>query len=446
MDWRFFRAFIINDPTDMNMTHNKNGNSKKGDGASKTMAVEHLDKIGEIAVYYGFTPMKSPAIVKADIEAGKGIIEDDFVDDETEHHGKLPLSVEEKIALIRSYHELDWNSLPQPVLMYFKDPCRHACRQEGGAIKKNGGHRYADLEILGSSGPIAEAVLIQTGRMMLAEEGYADARVEINSLGDRDSLARFGRELVAYYRKNINEMTPECRQLLKRDPFELLASRDEACKALNEHAPRAMDFLSEASRHHLEEVLEYLEALKIPYAVNNGLIGNRSYCTETIFTIIDAAGPAAKDAPSRQHILALGLRYNGLAKRLNVKKDIQGVGLSLLIKNGSKGLRDTLKKIKRPIASFVQLGLESKLLSLDIVEQLRQAKIPLQLSLAKDRLGAQVSTVEKYHTPYVIVVGKKEAMDKTAIVRRVDTYSQETVPLADLPEHMKKIEKQYWGK
>jgi histidyl-tRNA synthetase len=143
--------------------------------------------------------------------------------------------------------------------------------------------------------------------------------------------------------------------------------------------------------------------------------------------------------------LALGLRYNGLAKRLNVKKDIQGVGLSLLIKGNVKGLRDAVKKIKRPIASFVQLGLESKLLSLDIVEKLRQAKIPLQLSLAKDRLGAQVSTVEKYHTPYVIVIGKKEAMDKAAIVRRVDTYSQETVPLTDLPEHMKKLEKQYWG-
>ena len=77
---------------------------------------------------------------------------------------------------------------------------------------------------------------------------------------------------------------------------------------------------------------------------------------------------------------------------------------------------------------------------------MRQAKIPLQLSLAKDRLGAQVSTVEKYHTPYVIVIGKKEAMDKTAIVRRVDTYSQDTVPLVDLPEYMKKVEKAYWGK
>ena len=88
-----------------------------------------------------------------------------------------------------------------------------------------------------------------------------------------------------------------------------------------------------------------------------------------------------------------------------------------------------MKKIKRPIASFVQLGLESKLLSLDIVEKLRLAKIPLQLSLGQGPPRRASLTVEKYHTPYVIVIGKKEAMDKTAIVRRVDTYSQETVPL-----------------
>jgi histidyl-tRNA synthetase len=96
--------------------------------------------------------------------------------------------------------------------------------------------------------------------------------------------------------------------------------------------------------------------------------------------------------------------------------------------------------MKRPIASFIQLGLQSKLLCLEIIESLRQAKIPLYLSLAKDRLGAQVSSVEKYNTPYVIVMGKKEAVERTAIVRKNDTHSQEIVSLDDLPTYMKKIE------
>jgi hypothetical protein len=43
-------------------------------------------------------------------------------------------------------------------------------------------------------------------------------------------------------------------------------------------------------------------------------------------------------------------------------------------------------------------------------------------------------------------MGKKEAMDKTAIVRRTDTYSQDIVPLSDLPSYMKRAERAYWKK
>ena len=396
---------------------------------SKFLKYEHLDKIGEIPVYYGFTPMKSPSVTKADLDAAKDILEGDFIDDETDRHGKLPLHVEEKIAIIRMYQEQDLQSLQQPVMIYFKDPCR-------GSIKKTGYHRYADLEVLGSSGPITEATLIQTARVMLAEEGYENARVEINSIGDRDSMARFTRELTAYYRKNINEMTPECRQIMKRDVFELLSSHNAGAKEINSKAPRAMDFLSEASKRHLEEVLEYLEALKIPYTINNALIGNRKYCTETIFTIVNSEGTDKK----KQAILALGARYNGLAKRVGMKRDIQGVGISILVPDANASLRKSVAKMKKPIASFIQLGLESKLASLYVIEQLRVVKIPLYLSLSKDRLGAQVSSVEKHHTPYVIVIGKKEAVERTAIVRRNDTHAQELVSWDNLAKYMKKME------
>ena len=408
---------------------NKPQSKKLGD--TRFISREHLDKIGEVAMYYGFEPAKSPAISKQDMDAAKDILEHDYVDDETEKHVRLPLHAEEKIALIRSYQEQNMHMLPQPVLLYFKDPCRGS--------KKSSYPRYADLEILGTSGPIAEATLIQTARAMLAEEGYKETMVEINSIGDHDSMARFSRELTAYYRKNMNEMSVECRQLFKKDPFELLAARDASCKELNAKAPKSMDFLTETSRMHLEEVLEYLETLHIPYVISNSLIGNRKYCTETIFTVIDT-DPAAK--ASSQHVLAVGVRYNSLSKRLSMKRDVQGVGISILVKGGKNGLRKDIAKVKRPIASFVQLGLESKLLSLDVIERLRQAKIPLYLSLAKDRLGAQVSSVERFHTPYVIVMGKKEAVERTAIVRRNDTHSQDIVSIEDLPKYMKKVEAQ----
>ncbi len=407
------------------------GRRKPAKKISKFIAYDNLDKIGEIAVYYGFVPTKSPVVSKNDISLAKDLIESEQPHANDDYPGNLSFHAEEKIALIRMYNDENMYTLPQPVMLYFKDPYR-------GALKNDKYHRYADFEILGASGSIAEATLIQTARAMLAEEGYVHTAVEINSIGDRDSINRFVRELTLYYRKHINSMSPECRQLFKNDAFSLLSSTDPSCAELNASAPRAMDFLTEVSRHHLEETLEYLESLKIPYSINNGLIGNRSYCTETVFSIINTDPEAAASKSPR--ILAIGTRYNGLAKRLSVKRDVHGVGMSLLIKGGKNNLRKPLTKMKRPIASFVQLGLDSKLLSLDIIERLRKVNIPLYLSLAKDRLGAQVSSIEKYHTPYVIVVGKKEAVEKTAIVRHNDTHSQDVVPLEELPKYMKKVE------
>lgn len=400
---------------------------------SRFIKYDHLDKIGEIAVYYGFTPAKSPSVTKADIEAAKDILESDTIDDETGRHSRLLLHAEEKVALIRTYHEEDMQALSQPVMLYYKDPFK--------GNKKGGYHRYADMEILGTSGPIAEATLIQTARLMLAEEGFKNTAVEVNSVGDRDSIARFLRELTAHYRKHVNDMSPECRQLLKNDPFEVLSTHSSDCDTLNEHAPKALDFLSESSRRHLEELLEYFESLGIGYTVNNSLVANRKYATETVFAIINAdADPSKKE----QRVLAVGVRYNGLARHLNMKRDIQGVGISILVKGDKPQLRKPITKTKRPIASFIQLGMEGKRVAIEVVESLRQAKIPLYLSLAKDRLGAQVSSVERYHPPYAIVMGKKEAVDRVAVVRRMDTHAQKIVSLDELPKHMKKVEADYW--
>ncbi len=407
--------------------------NKKSPNDQKFTNFENLDKIGEIPIYYGFLPHKSPEIKKSDIDLAKNLLEGDYIDDDNSSNTKLPLHVEEKIALLRMYTEDEMHTMPQPVMFYFKEPFK-------GSIKKGSGNynRYCDLEIMGGSKSIAEALLIQTTRAILKEEGYENICVEINSIGDKESINRFTRDLGNYYRKHVNDMHAECRQLLKKDPFDLLSCQNDKCKKMNESAPSSMDFLSESSRAHFQEVLEYLEALDIPYRINNNLIGNKKYCTETIFSINNLDNEKDK---KKQKVLAIGVRYDGLSKKIGAKKEIHGVGISLLIKNNKADLRKDVKKVKRPFASFVQLGFESKLLSLNIIESLRKEKIPLFLSLARDRLGAQVSAVEKYHIPYALIMGKKEAVERSVIVRNNDTHAQEIVEIENLPKYMKKLEK-----
>ncbi len=398
---------------------------------------ENLDKIGEIPVYYGFIPHKSPEIKKSDLDLCKNLLEGDYIDEDSESALHLPLHVEEKVALLRMYTENNMHMEPQPMMFYFKEPFKKN-KQMNSKKTDNSYNRYCDLEIMGGSKSIAEALLIKTTCSILKEEGYTDFSVEINSIGDKESINRFARDLTNHYRKNINDMHSECRQLLKKDPFELLGCKNEKCKKINENAPKSMSFLSESSRNHFQEVLEYMEALNIPYKINNNLIGNRKYCTETIFSI----NTANQDKKSKeQKVLAIGVRYDGLSKKIGMKKEIHGVGISILIKNNKPELRKEIKKIKRPFASFVQLGFESKLMSLSIIDKLREEKIPLFLSLARDRLGAQVSAVEKYHIPYALIMGKKEAVEKTVIVRNNETHAQEIVSIDELAKYMKKLDK-----
>jgi histidyl-tRNA synthetase len=67
--------------------------------------------------------------------------------------------------------------------------------------------------------------------------------------------------------------------------------------------------------------------LEIPYMINNTLVANRDYCSETVFEI---------RAEGEDHPLAVGLRYDTLAKKLGHKKEIASVGVSLAFKKPEK--------------------------------------------------------------------------------------------------------------
>ncbi len=380
-----------------------------------------LDKIGEIPVYYGFTAHRTIEIKKGDLDKAKDMLEGDYIAEDD--NSRLPLHVEEKVALLRAYEEEKMIDKTHPIMLYIRDSYKNINK------KSSTFPRYADLEILGNDKSIAEATLIQTTCTMLREEGFEDMTVDINSIGDKDSIARFTRELGNYYRKHIGDMHAECRQAFKSDPLELLACTNEKCMEINNNAPRSIHHLTEASRVHFQEVLEFLETLDIPYNINNNLIGNKKYCSETIFEI-----------KQNKKTLAVGVRYDSLSKKLGFKKELAGVGVSILVKR-SPELKKELKKTKRPWVYFVQLGFEAKLLSLPVIEILRKAKIPVFQSLPKDKLGAQVSMAERMHIPYTMIMGKKEAVEKSVIVRHNETRSQETILISELGAYMKKLEK-----
>ncbi len=381
---------------------------------------KNVDRAFEAAIYYGFTPLALPiSVTKEDQEKAKAL-EEKEAKSRCSCHAEP--SLEEKIALLRVYQDQKFIDGPQPVLFCEELPGR----------KKN--EKRLGLDILGAGKSITEAMLIQTARAILKDEGFSDISLSINSVGDRDCGARFIRELTAYYRKHIADLPASCRASLRKNPTELFACSHEKCRLLGEDAPKAIAFLSESSRMHFKEVLEYLEELEIPYRMDPFLVGNRAVTAETVFEIRDAS---SKD----KTLLCVGSRYNSLARRLGVKKDIPGVGAVLFLPTtGAKDSRIVKRlRVPKPSIFFLQLGFKAKLKSLNVIEVLREIKVPLHQALARDRLISQIGSAENMKIPYSIIIGQKEAMENSVIVRNAATRAQETVKTSALQEYLKKM-------
>ena len=178
--------------------------------------------------------------------------------------------------------------------------------------------------------------------------------------------------------------------------------------------------------------------MEIPYSINKNLVRGLSYYTRTVFEII-YRDPAEGSTPLT---IAGGGRYDYLGRHIGAKKDIPAVGVSfgvdrILIMPWYN--KHTPRIIKKPKIYFIQLGADAKLKSLNVIEILRKAHVPITQALSKDSLGAQLGMAEKSGAPYAIIFGQKEAIDKTVIVRNMTNRSQESIKLTKLAEYVKKI-------
>ena len=399
-----------------------------------------FEKAQEVAVYYGFKPIETPImeheeIFTSGIGEGTDIIDKEMYTLKTKGEDHLALRPEHTASLMRAYIEHGMQTMPQPVMFYQYGPTfRHDKPQRG---------RYRqfwqfDLDSLGSDKSIMDALVIKAAMSILEEAGAENLSIDINSIGDKECRGAYIKELTSYYRKNISSLPPVDRERLKINPLRILDSKEEKTKELNVNAPDSINFLCPSCKKHFKEVLEYLEEMGIQYNLNKNLVRGLSYYTRTVFEILEEKG--GEDGTPLA--LAGGGRYDYLGRQLGNKKDVPAVGMSIGVDRivAAPWYKKLSPRIlKKPKIYFIQLGSEAKLKSLNIVEILRKAHIPIAQSLSKDSLGSQLAVAEKLQIPYALIFGQKEALDGTVIVRNMSNRSQETVKLSNLLEYLKEI-------
>jgi histidyl-tRNA synthetase len=365
------------------------------------------------ASFYGFLSapdyIEQFEVSKADLLKAKSVL------------AKNPASaIAEKISLVRLFIEKKMVELPQPTMIYYK-----------GHMQE---HSTFNLDIIGNSKSIADAILIETSYVIAKEEyGDCNVSVELNTIGDKESLTRLQRELGTFYKKNSSKIPKELKALYKKNIFESFKTENPKAVELRSMGPDSFKGLSEQSRQHFKEVLEYIENLAIPYTIHPYLLGDLSFATETVFQVV-----AVHKKTKERKVVAFGQRYNGIAKKFFGKRDIPSIGVSISVK---KEKFECVGKGKTHVPKFffIQLSFDAKLQSLQVLETLRKAHTDVYQSLSKDKMSAQIALAEKMNIPYVIIMGKKEAMEKSVLVRNMNTRCQDTVMLADLIDYVKKL-------
>jgi len=380
----------------------------------------NVDNAYVISQYYGFESIKMPQVSMDDRErADKLRKKSNFI------HNILP-PVEEPLAILRDHKDKFHVEEPQPFLFYCDGQAR------GGHKKKNfkPDEKLINLHVIGTPKSIAEALLIKTSLCILKEEGYKDISVEINHVGDPNSMKEFFKELKAYYRKNINTLSPTCQQYFKEGTHSLIMCKKSIDKELLENAPSPLNFLTDKNREHLKEVVEYLESQNIAYEINKDVIGDPHYSSDTVFTILNK---------ENGKILATGSRYNNLSKKAGYKVETPGITTTLKLESPKETSSKELPSQIKSRFFFIQIGFDAKLKSLQVIEMLRQAKIPVYQSLVRDKMSAQIINAQKLQTPYILMMGQKEAKDETIVVREVATHQQTSVPIKNLITYLKKL-------
>ncbi|MEK7459870.1 MAG: histidine--tRNA ligase [Patescibacteria group bacterium] len=403
-----------------------------------------FEKAQEVAIYYGFKPIETPImeyeeVFTKGVGEGTDIIDKEMYSLKTKGGDYLALRPEHTASLMRAYIEHGMQNMPQPVMFYQYGPIfRHDKPQRG---------RYRqffqfDLDSLGSDKSIVDALIIKVGTIILEEAGATNLSVDINSIGDKECRNVYIKELISYYKKNINNLpTIDCERL-KTNPLRILDSKEEKTKIINEHAPDSISFLCSSCKKHFKEVLEYLEGMGIEYNINKNLVRGLSYYTRTVFEIIENTPTEVSGEEIIPLAIAGGGRYDYLARGLGGKKEVSAVGISIGVDRiiAASWYKKLFPRIiKKPKIYFIQLGSEAKLKSLNIIEILRKAHIPIAQSLSKDSLGSQLSIAEKLKIPYAIIFGVKEAIDNSVIVRDMSNRSQDTIKIDELLEYLKKI-------
>lgn len=372
-------------------------------------ADEILHKAHAVGQYYGFTPL---ATIAAKSRGQKKVA----AYPQSLENLTLDPVAETVAGFLKQCRSIDpLPSARQPLFLW------HTNIASGRPAQKKA---VVQFHALGTDRAIADAVVIRAVAALAHDLYHEEPVIRINSMGDKETRARYARELSVFFKKRAPELPEECLTRAKCDTLD--AAEFAIASACVDDLPAPTEHLSDASRKRFEDLLEYLEMTETPYELARDLLSRGNAWNDTCFELI-VGGKR----------VAWGSRYTDLAKHFFPSSQLHAIGAVLHI--ASEGAVVKKMPVPRLRFSFVHIGDEAKRISIRLAEEFRKARVPLTQYIGTESLTEQLGLAERDKSPYLLIMGRKEALEGMAILRDRQTQLETTLPLANIIERLKAV-------
>jgi histidyl-tRNA synthetase len=284
-------------------------------------------------------------------------------------------------------------------------------------------HHQFGAEAFGVAEPEQDAECILLQMDFYRRCGVKDLELQLNSLGDRESKARYRDALVAFLSPKQAQLGEDSQRRLLTNPLRILDSKDPRDRAASEGAPPAHESLSGKSRAHFEKVQSLVSAAGVPFKVNPNLVRGFDYYTETLWEVT-AGGLGSQNA------IGGGGRYDNLVEQLG-GRPTPGVGFGsgierLLIALESQGV--ALLKPRENLVWLVAHGGAALEHNWTLMRELRAAGVAADMDVSGRSVKSQFKLADREGAAWCVVVGDTELAGKAVVLKNLSNGEQTSVP------------------
>ncbi len=323
-------------------------------------------------------------------------------------------------------HGLDRGQLP--VKVWYSGQFFRAERPQAGRYRQ---FYQVGIEAIGLDDPAIDAEVIAIADAGFKALGLTQYRLEITSLGDAQSRAAHRVDLLKFIATlDLDEATAQRAAI---NPLRLFDDKREEMKKAMADAPLLINYLSDSSRAHFDQVIGYLDALKVSYTLNPRMVRGLDYYTGTTFEFVH-------ELLGAQSGIGGGGRYDGLMEQLG-GQSLSGIGFGLgvdraLLAAEAEGVIGDDAFVSDLF--IIPLGENAKTHALTIAASLRAKGKKVEIAFGDRALKGAMKGADKSGATHVVVLGDAEISSGTALLKEMKSGVETSVKIDSLFEALEK--------